>query len=159
MAAVIRLSIMDIAVQKVHYLRSLDDRHRRQRSRSPFAPEWQSFMARTKTARELTAFRKVLASRLEILRKNHFGEHGSAACAASVGIPYRSWWNYERGIAVPGEVILRVIELTNVEPMWLLHGTMPMYRQPPTTNAAPAAPTDLVREALTMLKTRPKPCT
>lgn len=29
---------------------------------------------------------------------------------------------------MPGEVLLRVIEVTAVEPMWLLHGTGPKFR-------------------------------
>ena len=32
-------------------------------------------------------------------------------------------------MTVPAEVILKTIELTSVEPLWLLHGTGPKYRR------------------------------
>jgi hypothetical protein len=45
-----------------------------------------------------------------------------------LGIPIRTWYNYESGVTVPGEVILRFVELTGVDPNWLLHGEGPRYR-------------------------------
>jgi hypothetical protein len=49
--------------------------------------------------------------------------------ARRLGIPVRSWYNYEEGVTIPGELLLKLIELTSVEPMWLLHGTEPRYRR------------------------------
>ena len=35
--------------------------------------------------------------------------------ARRLGIPVRTWYNYEGGVTVPAEVILKIIELTSVE--------------------------------------------
>jgi hypothetical protein len=48
--------------------------------------------------------------------------------AAWLGVPARSWYNYERGMAIPGTVILKIIVVFSVEPEWLLHGTGPRFR-------------------------------
>ena len=45
-----------------------------------------------------------------------------------LGIPVRTWYNYEGGVTVPAEVILKIIELTAVEAGWLLHGEEPKFR-------------------------------
>jgi len=51
--------------------------------------------------------------------------------ARRLGIPVRTWYNYEGGVTVPAEVALKIIELTAVEPVWLLHGKGPKFRQQP----------------------------
>jgi hypothetical protein len=48
--------------------------------------------------------------------------------ARRLGIPVRTWYNYEGGVTVPAEVILKIIELTSVEASWLLHGDGPKFR-------------------------------
>jgi len=48
--------------------------------------------------------------------------------ARRLGIPVRTWYNYEGGVTVPAEVILKIIELTSVEAGWLLHGEGPKFR-------------------------------
>jgi hypothetical protein len=48
--------------------------------------------------------------------------------ARRLGIPVRTWYNYEGGVTVPAEVILKIIELTSVEAVWLLHGEGPKFR-------------------------------
>jgi Peptidase S24-like len=48
--------------------------------------------------------------------------------ARRLGIPVRTWYNYEGGVTVPAEVILKIIELTSVEAVWLLHGEEPKFR-------------------------------
>ena len=48
--------------------------------------------------------------------------------ARRLGIPVRTWYNYEGGVTVPAEVILKIIELTSVEAGWLLHGEEPRFR-------------------------------
>ena len=45
-----------------------------------------------------------------------------------LGIPARTWYNYEIGVTVPAEVILRFIDVTFVEPRWLLNGQGEKYR-------------------------------
>ncbi|WP_068419908.1 hypothetical protein [Planctomyces sp. SH-PL62] len=51
--------------------------------------------------------------------------------ARRLGIPVRTWYNYEGGVTVPAEVVLKIIELTSVEPTWLLHGKGPKFRPSP----------------------------
>ena len=48
--------------------------------------------------------------------------------ARRLGIPVRTWYNYEAGVTVPAEVVLRIIELTSLEPSWLLNGKGPKFR-------------------------------
>jgi hypothetical protein len=70
-----------------------------------------------------------LAERLSTLRLELFGERGGPEMARRLGIPVRTWYNYEGGVTVPAEVILKIIELTSIEPSWLLHGKGPRFRQ------------------------------
>jgi hypothetical protein len=72
--------------------------------------------------------RHAIARRMATLRSEMFGERGRAAMARRLGLPLRTWYNYEEGTAIPAEVVLSVIELTSVEPAWLLHETGPKYR-------------------------------
>ena len=65
---------------------------------------------------------------------------------AALGVPARSWWNYERTDpnAMPAEVMLRFITTTDVEPLWLLQGTGPKYRvQEPAVGSATHTPQSL----------------
>ena len=48
--------------------------------------------------------------------------------ARRLGIPVRTWYNYEAGVTVPAEVVLRIIQLTSLEPAWLLSGKAPKFR-------------------------------
>jgi hypothetical protein len=88
-------------------------------------------MARKKTAREREDARNLLAERLKMVRVELFGEHGGPELARRLGIPGRTWYNYEVGVTVPAEVVLRFIDLTAVEPKWLLAGQGDKYRIPP----------------------------
>ena len=85
-------------------------------------------MLRQKTAAEVTRARLAIAKRLVALRSELCGEHGSTKMAKWLGVPARSWYSYERGMAIPGLLILKIVVETSVEPMWLLHGTGPKYR-------------------------------
>jgi hypothetical protein len=69
-----------------------------------------------------------VAGRLAEVRREVFGEHGGPELARLLGLPYWTWRNYENGVTVPGEIVLRFIELTSVEPTWLLQGEGPKYR-------------------------------
>jgi len=69
-----------------------------------------------------------LAERLGILRSELFGDRGGPEMARRLNIPVRTWYNYEGGVTVPAEVMLKIIELTAVEPIWLLHGKGPKFR-------------------------------
>jgi len=59
--------------------------------------------------------------------------------ARRLEIPVRTWYNYEGGVTVPAEVVLRIIELTAVEPGWLLHGKGPKFRQQPRMDQSDVA--------------------
>lgn len=88
-------------------------------------------MARRKTLPDLVKTKYSLAERLCRLRAELFGDRGGPELARRLGIPVRTWYNYEAGVTVPAEVVLRIIELTAVEPMWLLHGRGPKFRPKP----------------------------
>src|SRR3954465_4396969 len=85
-------------------------------------------MARRKTPQGLVRARLDLAGRLGALRAELFGERGGPEMARRLGIPVRTWYNYEAGGTVPAEVVLRIIELTSLEPSWLLSGKGPKFR-------------------------------
>lgn len=88
-------------------------------------------MARRKTLPDLVKTKYSLAERLSRLRAELFGDRGGPELARRLGIPVRTWYNYEAGVTVPAEVVLKIIELTSVEPMWLLHGKGPKFRPRP----------------------------
>jgi Peptidase S24-like len=85
-------------------------------------------MARRKTLPESVRAKLALAERLTALRSELFGERGGPEMARRLGIPVRTWYNYEGGVTVPAEVVLKIIELTAVEASWLLHGEGPKFR-------------------------------
>jgi hypothetical protein len=85
-------------------------------------------MARRKTLPESVRAKLALAERLAALRSELYGDRGGPEMARRLGIPVRTWYNYEGGVTVPAEVILKVIELTSVEAGWLLHGEGPKFR-------------------------------
>src|SRR5437764_1674464 len=114
-------------------------------------------MARRKTLPESVRAKYSLAERLSALRAELYGERGGPELARQLGLPVRTWYNYESGVTVPAEVILKIIELTNVEPMWLLHGQGPKYRAAgPERRESPAGSEDsvgtLLRKALHLLE-------
>jgi hypothetical protein len=63
-----------------------------------------------------------LAHRLHEIRLEIYGEDGGPLLAETLGVPARTWANYESGVTIPGLVLLRFIEATDVEPHWLLTG-------------------------------------
>jgi hypothetical protein len=63
-----------------------------------------------------------------MLRAELYGDRGGPELSRRLGLPIRTWYNYESGVTVPAEVVLRIIELTSVEPIWLLHGQGPKFR-------------------------------
>ena len=85
-------------------------------------------MARRKTLPESVRAKLALAERLGALRLELFGDRGGPEMARRLAIPVRTWYNYEGGVTVPAEVVLKIIELTSVEPTWLLHGKGPKFR-------------------------------
>jgi hypothetical protein len=114
-------------------------------------------MARRKTLPESVRAKLALAERLASLRAELFGERGGPEMARRLGIPVRTWYNYEAGVTVPAEVILKIIELTSIEPTWLLHGKGPKFRQGTPERREMGAPPSmtvgaLLRTALQLLE-------
>jgi hypothetical protein len=95
-------------------------------------------MARKKNPPDATAAKAQLAQRLHTLRVERFGERGGPDLARRIGVHQRSWYNYEIGVTVPAEVLLRFLQLTGAEPRWLLDGEGPKYREGrPAVDVAP----------------------
>jgi hypothetical protein len=86
-------------------------------------------MARRKNAPESIRVKHGLSDRLRSLRTEFYGERGGPDLARTLGIPVRTWYNYENGVTVPAEIILRIVELTSVEPVWLLRGEGTKFRE------------------------------
>src|SRR5215471_20269190 len=116
-------------------------------------------MARRKTLPDLVRAKYSLAERLSRLRAELFGDRGGPELARRLGIPVRTWYNYEAGVTVPAEVILKIIELTSIEPSWLLHGKGPKFRQGIPERRDPGSPPAmtvgaLLRTALQLLESQ-----
>src|SRR5437764_14102258 len=115
-------------------------------------------MARRKNQPESVRVKCHLSERLRLIRTELFGERGGSEMARRLGLPIRTWYNYEAGVTVPAEVLLRFVELTSVEPLWLLHGRGPKYRVLPPLPGGGEAPASsvgaLLRTALEQLERR-----
>jgi hypothetical protein len=88
---------------------------------------------------ERTLNRAVLAVRLRLVRIDLFGEEGGQELADQLGIPLRTWFNYECGVAIPGDVLLEFLEITGIQPIWLLRGLGPIYCETMTEPSATEA--------------------
>ena len=84
-------------------------------------------MARKNRAEKEHA-KSVLSDRLKEIRMELFGDRGGPELARLLKIPARTWYNYEMGVTVPAEVILHFIQVTRVEPDWLMSGVGDKYR-------------------------------
>jgi hypothetical protein len=87
-------------------------------------------MARRKTSTEVIRTRSAIAERLVALRSELFGDRGRSEMAMWLGVPARSWYSYERGVVIPGQLVLKILVATSVEAGWLLHGKEPKFRRP-----------------------------
>jgi len=68
-----------------------------------------------------------LAYRVREVRVDFYGEYGAQFLTDAVGLPLGTWINYKRGVTIPAEVILALIEITGVSPCWLQTGRGPKY--------------------------------
>jgi hypothetical protein len=81
-----------------------------------------------------------LGERLRLVRIQIFGPWGIPGLARELHIPAKSWCNYERGVTMPAQVLLKFIELTSVDPHWLATGEGPRFRErSPGLDLFPAA--------------------
>ena len=60
-------------------------------------------MARRKNPPESVRTKGRLAERLREVRSDLFGERGGPELARRLGLPIRTWYNYEIGVTVPAE--------------------------------------------------------
>jgi hypothetical protein len=81
-----------------------------------------------------------LSPRIREVRLERYGEGGIPTLAEALKIPARTWLNFEGGVAAPASVILQFIELTDVEPHWLLTGEGERYRARPGQATSRALP-------------------
>src|SRR5262245_16548657 len=68
-----------------------------------------------------------LARRLRLVREELYGEDGVPRLVEALGIPAKTWENYEAAVKMPAVVLLAFLGLTGVRPGWLLTGTGPRY--------------------------------
>jgi hypothetical protein len=73
------------------------------------------------------SIRMDLATRIRDVRFELYGEHGGPVLASALHLSFHRWSEFERGEPIPGEVLLRFLALTRVEPHWLLTGKGPKY--------------------------------
>ena len=68
-----------------------------------------------------------IATRLIQVRRELYGEHGLPELARLIEVPARTLFNYESGVTMPGEILLRFLDVTGADPHWLLHGEGSTY--------------------------------
>jgi hypothetical protein len=68
-----------------------------------------------------------LSCRVREVREERFGTHGGPLLAEALDIPSRTWVNYEAGVVIPAVIILRFIEVTGANPLWLSTGEGERY--------------------------------
>jgi hypothetical protein len=81
-----------------------------------------------------------LAGRVRQIRRDLYGESGGPVLAEALGVPARTWRNYESGVIIPATVLLRFLGVTGADPAWLLTGEGDAYRAPATPGRRPAHP-------------------
>jgi hypothetical protein len=115
-----------------------------------------SAVARKKTPKVRVNVKASLSRRLREIRQELFGEHGGPELARRLGLPARTWYNYETGVTVPAEVLLAFIDQTGASPVWLLTGNGPKYRRGQVeASVAELTPIELIRRGLEKLEQEP----
>jgi hypothetical protein len=85
-------------------------------------------MEKQSSSSDWLAIKNDLAHRIHDVRVELYGEHGGPLIAEALGIPFRTWLNYEQGCTIPAPSMLRFIELTKANPHWLLTGSGEKYQ-------------------------------
>jgi transcriptional regulator with XRE-family HTH domain len=65
---------------------------------------------------------QALAERLRELRRRHYGPRGADEFARRLGLAADEYARYERGVLPPGDVLVRICELSGEDLQWLLTG-------------------------------------
>lgn len=65
---------------------------------------------------------QALTERLKELRRRHYGPRGKAELARRLGISLAEYERFERGALPPGDLLVRLCELTGEDLQWLLTG-------------------------------------
>jgi hypothetical protein len=113
-------------------------------------------VARKKTPKVRVNVKASLSRRLRDLRLELFGEHGGPELARRLGLPARTWYNYETGVTVPAEVLLGFIDQTGANPTWLLNGEGMRYRRnQDEVVLSELSPIELIRRGLEKLEQEP----
>lgn len=113
-------------------------------------------MARKKTPKVRVNIKASLSRRLREIRQELFGEHGGPELARRLGLPARTWYNYETGVTVPAEVLLGFIDQTGASPLWLLTGEGAKYRRAHDEQIlSELSPIELIRRGLEKLEREP----
>jgi hypothetical protein len=75
------------------------------------------------------SLRRSLSRRLQEGRIERFGgeDSGLAALADALDLPAATWRNYENGVVMPADVLLKFIEVTRATAHWLLTGNGKRY--------------------------------
>ena len=87
--------------------------------------------------------RQELAATLRRVRGERFGEDGAPVVARRLGIPARTWRNYEDGVTIPGEILLAFMEVAGVDVPRLIgrgDGQAGANRSPHSRDTAAAIP-------------------
>jgi hypothetical protein len=117
-------------------------------------------VARKKTSKVRVNVKASLSRRLREVRQEIFGDHGGPELARRLGLPARTWYNYETGVTVPAEVLLGFIEQTGANPIWLLTGEGPRYRRSTDERMlSQLSPVELIRRGLEELERSPSSTT
>jgi hypothetical protein len=81
----------------------------------------------------------LLASRVREIRLEKFGAEGVVDVSGAMNIAPRTWDHFENGVMIPAWILLKFIEITGVEPHWLLTGKGERYRFPPAKSSLRAS--------------------
>ncbi len=68
-----------------------------------------------------------ISARLREIRMDLYGDHGGQFMADAMGVPLRTWMNYESGVVAPAVLVLQLVVLAGVNPRWLLSGEGEKY--------------------------------
>jgi hypothetical protein len=88
-------------------------------------------LARVRQSEARRRVKSDLSDRVRQIRETLYGERGGPAIARDLGVPTRTWYNYESSVTIPAEILLRFLLRTNANPQWLLDGSGPQFRPAP----------------------------